>query len=136
KTDTPQTAVPEGETRCSPTYSALAAVDDGVLSISINGETFTDADPFVCTLASNEQVVVFDFNDESVDPGDACSYALVYESGGTTFDTQRLSCLLPELEFSIVATPDATDPDCDGKPRLHEDPKIVLKTQTCGGAVE
>ncbi len=125
---TPETA------NCANAYDVVGAVRSGVLTESINGQSFTDTAPFECVLLAATQQVVFSFNDSSTDPTSGCKYTLTYTVDGSPMSSpQTLNCPNPALAFTTTATPDSGDPKCDGKPTIVLDPKIVLKTNNCGG---
>jgi hypothetical protein len=135
-------AAPEvADGTCAASYVVKAAISGTDLSESINGNTFTDANPFVCQLATSTSTVSFGF--EVTVTSDDCTYDLSYviegpttscsNPTGTPFSgSQTLNCALAELDFLSLATPQTGDRGCTGKTTLCEDPKIALNKDNCG----
>jgi len=112
---------------CEDRYDVVGTVHDGEESESIDGDVFTDTDPFECELASDTQTVDFIFNGFSTDSVTGCTYTLVRRdkaTGATLGTTETLDCIDDELIFEVVATPVSSDPDCVGLSVIEVDPKV------------
>ncbi|MFV8750001.1 hypothetical protein ACNOYE_05595 [Nannocystaceae bacterium ST9] len=123
---------------CDNSYDVVGTVHDRVESESIDGDVFTDLDPFECELASANQTVDFNFNGASTDSVTGCTYTLVRRdkaTGAPLGATETLDCVDNEITFEVIATPLSSDPDCSGLSVIEVDPKVHVTWGKGGSTV-